>query len=107
MLTTPQERNIAMVVSSFLIVPPLLAGNVLFLARYKADDPANRLTHSLFLLAAACVALVPAYVIVGFAYPQSATASIVFALSAWTLFAVAVLRASLPMLRKRRAGGQY
>ena len=93
-----------MVLSSYLIVPPLLAGSVLSLIRYRLDDPANRITHPLFVLAAACVALVPTYVGVAFAYPQSETASIAFATSAWILFALAV-RASLPAFRRMRARG--
>lgn len=93
-----------MVLPSVLIVPPLLGGIVLTLVRYKAEDPVNRLTHPLFLLAAGCWVLVPIYVAVALAYPQSAIASTRFALSAWILFALAV-RASLPVFRKMRARG--
>jgi hypothetical protein len=93
-----------MVLPSFLIVPPLLLGSVLTLVRYKVEDPANRLTHPLFLLAAGCWVLVPIYVAVGVAYPRSAMASIAFALGAWILFALAI-RASLPAFRKMRERG--
>ena len=93
-----------MVLPSFLIVPPLLGGIVLTLVRYKAEDPVNRLTHPLFLLAAGCWVLVPTYVAVALTYPRSALASILFAVGAWTLFALAV-RVSLPAFRKMRERG--